>query len=225
MHNDLIGQFEGYQTAQEMWNALKLAFVGISTTRLRALTLKFETYKMASNAKMVDHLRKMSAMIRDLKTTGNNLLDEHQILAVLCSLPDSWNQMKLTMTNNESIKTFAQLSHHLELEVERQEAKGNASMFVAESSDRKGFKSKCKRQDKANQDRDGESRKRKRGGKHRKGKRGGKKDKSKLKCYNCKKLGHFTSECTDLKKVQTNLYSQLDCFVYSHVLVAHSLPN
>ncbi|KAK2965258.1 hypothetical protein RJ640_015756 [Escallonia rubra] len=118
MHNDLIGQFEGYQTAQEMWNALKLTF-------------------MAPNAKMVDHLRKMSAMIRKSKVAGNNLSDEQQILIVLRSLPDSWDQM---MTHNESIKTFAQLSHHLKLEAERQEAKGNASMFVADakSSEHKG---------------------------------------------------------------------------------------
>ncbi|KAK2989434.1 hypothetical protein RJ640_018752 [Escallonia rubra] len=145
MHNDLIGQFEGYQTAQEMWNALKLAFTGTSVTRLRALTLKFETYKMTPNAKLFDHLRKMSAMIRDLKAAGNNLSDEQQILAVLRSLPYSWDQMKLMMTHNESIKTFAQLSHHLELQVERQEAKCNASMFVAESSERKGSKSKRKK--------------------------------------------------------------------------------
>ncbi|KAK2969192.1 hypothetical protein RJ640_024523, partial [Escallonia rubra] len=118
---------------------------------------------MAPNAKMVDHLRKMSAMIHDLKAACNNFSDEQQILAVLRSLLDSWDQIKLTMTHNESIKTFARLSHHLELEEERQEAKGNASMFVVESSKRKGSTSKRKRQDKANHDGDGELRKRKKG--------------------------------------------------------------
>ncbi|KAK2969456.1 hypothetical protein RJ640_011353 [Escallonia rubra] len=136
---------------------------GISATRLRALTLKFKIYKMAPNAKMVDHVRKMSATIRDLKAAGNNLSNEQQILAVLRSLPNYWDQMKLTMMHNESIKTFTQLSHYLELEAVRQEAKDNVSMFVAEASERKGSTSKRKRQDKANQDGDGESHKRRRG--------------------------------------------------------------
>ena len=34
MHNDLIGEFENYPNAQEMWNQLKIAYGGTSVTRL-----------------------------------------------------------------------------------------------------------------------------------------------------------------------------------------------
>ena len=34
MHNDLIGEFENYPNAQEMWNQLKIASGGTSATRL-----------------------------------------------------------------------------------------------------------------------------------------------------------------------------------------------
>ena len=40
MHNDLIGEFEQYTTAQDMWKALKLRYGGTSTTRLCGLTMK-----------------------------------------------------------------------------------------------------------------------------------------------------------------------------------------
>ena len=40
MHNDLIGEFESYGTAQDMWIALKAKFGGTTVTQLRALTLK-----------------------------------------------------------------------------------------------------------------------------------------------------------------------------------------
>ena len=45
VHNDLIGEFEQYTTAQDMWKALKLRYGGTSATRLRGLTMKFDLYK------------------------------------------------------------------------------------------------------------------------------------------------------------------------------------
>jgi hypothetical protein len=46
MHNNLIGEFESYGTAQDMWIALKEKFGETMVTRLRALTLKFDTFRM-----------------------------------------------------------------------------------------------------------------------------------------------------------------------------------
>ena len=88
MHNDLIGEFEDYPNAQEMWNQFKIAYGGTSSTRLRALTLKFEQYVMDSKHSIAEHLRTMSALIHDLKATGNNLFDEQQVIAVIRSLPE-----------------------------------------------------------------------------------------------------------------------------------------
>ncbi|KAF7151923.1 hypothetical protein RHSIM_Rhsim02G0164800 [Rhododendron simsii] len=59
------------------WNeegeVLKIAFGGTTATRLRALTLKFNSYKMNPQHSMPEHLRVMSAMIRDLRAAGNIL--------------------------------------------------------------------------------------------------------------------------------------------------------
>ena len=79
MHNDLIGEFESYSTAPDMWVALKEKFGGTTVTRLRALPLKFNTFKMQRGDSMQEHLRKMSAMVHELKVAGNNLTDEQQI--------------------------------------------------------------------------------------------------------------------------------------------------
>ena len=76
MHNDLIGEFESYGTAQDMWISLKEKFGGTTVTRLRALTLKFDTFRMQRGDSMQEHLRKMSAMDCELKAAGNNLTDE-----------------------------------------------------------------------------------------------------------------------------------------------------
>ena len=76
MHNDFIGEFEEYPTAQELWKALKERYGGTSITRLHGLTMKFDSYKMRSEHTMKQHIRAMSTMIRELKTAGNNLTDE-----------------------------------------------------------------------------------------------------------------------------------------------------
>ena len=82
--------------------------------------MKLEQYVMDSKHSIAEHLRTMSALIRDLKAAGNNLSDEQQVTAVIRSLPEpTWGQMKLVLTHSENIKTFADISRHLKLEAER----------------------------------------------------------------------------------------------------------
>ncbi|XP_028782022.1 TMV resistance protein N-like [Neltuma alba] len=63
----------------------------------------------------------MQNLIRELKEVGGTLFDEQQIQAVMRSLPASWDTMKHTITHNESIKTFADVARHLQLEDDRME--------------------------------------------------------------------------------------------------------
>uniref|UniRef100_A0A2N9FZX9 Integrase catalytic domain-containing protein n=1 Tax=Fagus sylvatica TaxID=28930 RepID=A0A2N9FZX9_FAGSY len=130
MHDDLIGEYEIFQNAKDMWDQLKFDFGGTSTTRLRSLVLKFEVYRKDPKHTMTEHLRMMSGMIRDLKAAGNVLTDEQQVQAVIRSLPDSWISMKQIMTHNENIKNFADISRHVELDAERQEATKSAALIA-----------------------------------------------------------------------------------------------
>ncbi|GAV85452.1 UBN2_2 domain-containing protein [Cephalotus follicularis] len=89
MHDDLIGAYEHCATAKEMWDQLRFDFGGTSVTRLRSLVLKFEMYKKDPKNSMTEHLRIMSAVIRDLKNAEVALSDEQQVQVVIRSLPDS----------------------------------------------------------------------------------------------------------------------------------------
>lgn len=89
MHDNLISEFEEYPTVEKLWNALKINFGSISTTRLCGLTMKFNSYKMRSGHMMKQYLRVMSTMICKLKTAGTNLIDKQQVQAVIRSLPSS----------------------------------------------------------------------------------------------------------------------------------------
>ena len=46
MQDDLMIEYEVYQTSHEMWEALKKKYGGLSATKLRGLVMKFGNYKM-----------------------------------------------------------------------------------------------------------------------------------------------------------------------------------
>ena len=62
---------------------------------------------------------------------------------MICSLPKpTWGQMKLVLAYSENIKTFANISHHLELEAECMGAHQN-TLLVAQSGQHKAFRPEC----------------------------------------------------------------------------------
>ena len=101
---------------------------------------------MDSKLSMAEHLRTMSALIRDLKAAGNNLSNEQQVTAVIHSLPEpTRRRMKLVLTHSENIKTFDYISRHLMLEVECMGAHQN-TLLVTQSGQQKAFRPKRKGQ-------------------------------------------------------------------------------
>lgn len=202
MDNDIMRLFRTCETAMDIWSKLAEKFGTISVSKLRSLTIKFDSYKKRPEHSMGKHLRQMANLISELKDAGHVLTDEQQVQAVIRSLPQGWDPLKMNLIHNETIQTLSDVSKHLELEEERLEsAKPNAEVHMVQASSPQGGKppqggKKRKGNFKGNNNQlPGSSKKPNNKGWRKRSNK--KKDLSKIKCFNCNKYGHMARSCTE----------------------------
>ena len=135
--------------------------------------------------------------------------------------------MKVNMTHNESVKTFKDIQHHLELEDEcLVTTKSSAQLYMADTYSRKASGFKRKKGGKIFfQNRKKSNKGKSSLGKSKRGKHAcQKKDMSKVTCYNCSKLGHFTRDCIEPKKVHTKSTNLHNMYVMASVYIIETHP-
>jgi len=105
---------------------------------------------MNSSRTVVEHLRIMSDIIRDLKATGKDISEGEQVLNVIQALldePRHWEQVKTVLTHSDHLKTFGQIQSHLEMEEEHLKIFGTSNVaLVAKGNRPKGNKNTKGRQ-------------------------------------------------------------------------------
>ena len=57
----------------------------------------------------------MSDMISELKGTGHELTDEQHVQAIILSLPNAWEHLRINLIHKDNIKTFDDVTGHVEL--------------------------------------------------------------------------------------------------------------
>ena len=115
MDDDIMREFRHFNLVSEMWSALRSKFDGTPIMKHRSLTIKSDTYKKHPDHIMKKHMRHMSNMISELKDAGHTLTDEQEVQAVIRSLPNSWEHMKMHLILNKCIKIMEDAMHHLKL--------------------------------------------------------------------------------------------------------------
>lgn len=123
--------------------------------------------------------------------------------------------MKQNITHHKSVKSFNDISCHLELKEDHQEAVHiDNSILVDDFGSHKTCKSKRKRTRYMSWKKGkGDGRNALKGDKHKhkRYKRSGKKKgKTKLNCYNYDKFGHFARVCIKPKEIHRNFFSRFE---------------
>ena len=78
-------------------------------------------------------------MISELKDAGHPLTDEQQVQAMIRSLPQNWEHIKMHLAHNANIQTLEDVMRHLELEEDRLMAsKTSVDAYMAISNSQSG---------------------------------------------------------------------------------------
>lgn len=78
MDDKVMCEFRKYDIARDMWSALKEKIVSISVVKLRALTIKFDTFKKHPDHDMRKYLKIISNMVNELKDADHILMTNNE---------------------------------------------------------------------------------------------------------------------------------------------------
>ena len=206
MDDDILFEFEQYQTCKELWDALRQRFGVYTTAQLRSLNIAFDSYRLKPEHNMRQHLRKMINMIAELREAGQVLTEEQKIQSVIRSLPDSWEHMKMQLAHSDHLKTLEDVRRHIELEEDRLNSKAKVKTEAHVASSRASGR-KNKRARNAGKGGAGPSQAAPpKGEQNPQSKKGEPSNpqvpqKEKRRCYNCNTPGHLIAECRQPLKV------------------------
>ncbi|KAK2434416.1 sister chromatid cohesion protein SCC4 [Trifolium repens] len=196
-------------TSKEAWDILQAYHDGgekVKQVKLQSYRKSYEMMQMEDDQKVSDYFSKLLAVVHQMQTCGENITDRMVVEKVLRSLNQKFDFIVVAIQESHDISEMkiealqSSLEAHELIVINRNSERTTQQAMQAQSGgkDNKNHKnkgkgkanwfkeSKIKTEDKAESSKGGGSIK----------SHGKKKfDKSKIKCYNCDKLGHFANEC------------------------------
>ena len=89
---ELVFQVSQFNTAKEIWGALKTRYVGVDRvreTRLQTLETEFEALKMKPNESVDDFSTRMGKIVTEVNSLGTTYADK-KLVKKLASVPDKF---------------------------------------------------------------------------------------------------------------------------------------
>ncbi|KAH9647728.1 hypothetical protein KPL70_025300 [Citrus sinensis] len=174
-------------TAKEIWDTLTKLYEAKSLHNKIFLKRKLYTLRMTKSTLVTDHINTLKTLFSQLTTLGHNIEENERAELLLQSLPDSYDQLIINLTNNNPVDSlvFDDVAASVLNEESRRKNKENRQT----SSQQAEALSMTR----------GRSTERGPSGSHNHG-RSKSKSKKNVKCYNCGKKGHVKKECWSNQK-------------------------
>ncbi|XP_078433682.1 uncharacterized protein LOC144704977 [Wolffia australiana] len=215
---EIQAQVDIKKSAKEIWEALKKRNVGVdSVQKARILGLKrdFKNLKMGKDEFIDDFSGKLSNIVAQLRSLGEDINEASVIGKLLRSTPAKFDPITSTLEQFGDFKTMTldeaigSLKVHEAKIPDRQLEEEEQALLTQAIEKNKGRGEYLKNE--RGEHSKGRGRGCTRGHGRGRGKSTGDRsnqgerkpfDKSKIQCYNCQKFGHFASECRNEKKEQ-----------------------
>ena len=230
LSEDIVAQLDISKTAKEIWEFLKTRHMGaarVIKARVQALRREFETMFMGEEESVADFPGKLSKVATQLRSLGEKIDDGVLVAKLLRAAPANFDAI------TSSIEQFGDMDS-----MSLEEAIGSLKIYEEKLQDREARReeqlllSKAAGKQKKYEESSTRGRGRGRGwrGGRGRGRGDGKqnehgdeerpRDKSKVKCYNCEKLGHFAYECRKSKKEEKVQVAEVEEKPQSTLLMA-----
>ncbi|XP_060195162.1 uncharacterized protein LOC132624392 [Lycium barbarum] len=214
VHDAMFSRISVATTSSQAWNILKKEFQGsakVITTKLQTYRRDFETLSMKSNESVQTYLSRVSSLVNQMKSYGEDISEETIVAKVLRSLTPKFEHIVATIEESHDLSdySFDELMSSLQTHEE-------SLLRLHEKNEEKAFQvkgesihQKDKLESFSNRGRDSGGF---RGRGHRRGQgrgrdRGGSNEEKKTRtflCNYCRKPGHKEAYCWQKQKDENN---------------------
>lgn len=183
----VLSSIEEKKSAKEIWDTLTKLYEAKSLYNKIFLKRKLYTLRMVESTLVTDHINNLNTLFSQLTTLGHKIQEVECAELLLQSLPDSYDQLVINLTNNIHLDylVFEDIAAAILEEESRRKNKEdrltNPQHAVALTMAR-GRSTGCNSSGSQNRGRSKYQNKRN------------------FKCYNCGKKGHLKKDCWNKKK-------------------------
>ncbi|KAL6348546.1 hypothetical protein AAG906_013166 [Vitis piasezkii] len=146
VHESIFSKIAAATTTKEAWTTLKTAFQGSSkviTVKLQSLRRDFETLHMKNGESVQDFLSRVAAIVNQMRSYGEDILDQTVVAKVLRSLTPKFDHVVATIEESKDLSTYSfdelmgSLQSH-EVRLSRTEEKNEEKAFYTKERHRIG---------------------------------------------------------------------------------------